>query len=138
MNTKRLFFAIIASFVFIFFFEFLWHANLMKTSYMEVPILWRPEADFNSHFPLLVLGQAMVAFFLTMTYAWFVSPRGVAAGVGLGLMVALISIGGELITFAVQPLTARILGLWIVGGLIEFAIAGAIIGAIYKPARSAA
>src|SRR5947208_16863840 len=35
-----------------------------------------------------------------------------------------------LITFAVQPLTTKILGGWIVGDLIQFAIAGAIIGAI--------
>jgi hypothetical protein len=33
----------------------------------------------------------------------------------------------------VQPLTTKILGGWIVGDLIQFAIAGAIIGAIYKP-----
>ena len=48
-------------------------------------------------------------------------------------MVAFLYIGDNLITFAVQPLTTKILGGWIVGGLLEFAIAGAIVGAIYKP-----
>jgi len=47
--------------------------------------------------------------------------------------VALVYAGADLITFAVQPLTSKILCGWIVGDLIQFAIAGAIIGAIYKP-----
>jgi hypothetical protein len=38
------------------------------------------------------------------------------------------------IDFAVQPLTTTILIAWCIGGIIEFAIAGAIVGAIYKPA----
>ena len=43
------------------------------------------------------------------------------------------SAGGDLIRFAVQPLTIKILWMWIAGGLIEFAIVGALVGAIYKP-----
>ncbi len=56
----------------------------------------------------------------------------------LGILVALVFAGVDLITFAVQPLTTKILGGWIVGDLIQFAIAGAIIGAIYKPSSPAA
>ena len=56
---------------------------------------------------------------------------------GLEIMVALLFIGNNLITFAVQPLTTKILGGWIVGNLLEFAIAGAIVGAIYKPSTTA-
>jgi hypothetical protein len=48
-------------------------------------------------------------------------------------MVALICFGGHLIQFAVQPLTTKILGMWFIGAVIEFAIVGAIVGAIYKP-----
>jgi len=33
----------------------------------------------------------------------------------------------------VEQLTTKILWMWIAGGLIEFAIIGAVIGAIYKP-----
>ena len=41
--------------------------------------------------------------------------------------------GADFITYAVQPLTTIMLAGWIVGDLLMFAIAGAIIGAIYKP-----
>ena len=56
-------------------------------------------------------------------------------GAALGVIVAFLYMGHNLITFAVQPLTTKILGGWLVGNLIEFAIAGAIIGAIYKSAQ---
>jgi hypothetical protein len=67
-----------------------------------------------------------MAFFLTLLYARFVPAGGVAAGVGLGILVAFLFVGDNLITCAVQPLTTKILGGWIVGDLIQFAIAGAI------------
>jgi hypothetical protein len=41
-----------------------------------------------------------------------------------------------LISFAVQPLTFKILCGWIAGAVIQFTIAGAIVGAIYKPATA--
>jgi hypothetical protein len=130
MNWKQFFFAFIAAFVFIFVFGFLWHAKLMHSAYQEVPTLWRTAPDF----PWLILGQLVMAFFLTMLYAHFTSAGGAGSGAKLGILVALLYIGLDLIWFAVQPLTTKILGGFIVGDLIEFTIAGAIIGAIYKPA----
>jgi hypothetical protein len=50
----------------------------------------------------------------------------------LGVLVALIYAGADLITFAVQPLTTKILCGWIAGALIQFTVAGAIVGAVYK------
>ena len=136
MNWKKFFFAFIAAFVFIFVFGFLWYGKFMHETHMEVPALWRPEADFGTYFPWLIFGHIVMAFFLTMLYARFVPAGGAGAGAMLGILVALVFIGNNLITFAVQPLTTKILCGWIVGDLLEFAIAGAIIGAIYKPASA--
>lgn len=136
MNWKKFFFAFIAAWIFVFAFGFVWYGNLMHSIHDEVPVLWRTEADFGSHFPWLVLGHAVMAFFLTLLYASFVASGGVGAGAKLGVMIAFLYIGNNLITFAVQPLTTKILAGWMVGGLLEFAIAGAIVGAIYKPAQA--
>jgi hypothetical protein len=54
----------------------------------------------------------------------------------LGILVGLVYAGPHLISFAVQPLTFKILCGWIAGAVIQFTIAGAIVGAIYKPAAS--
>ena len=133
MNWKKFFGAFIAAFVFIFAFGFLWHAKLMHGPYQEVPTLWRTETDFGNYFPWLVLGQLVIAFFLTMLCARFTPAGGAGGGATLGILVALVYIGADLIFFAVQPLTTKILLGYIAGDLIEFAIAGAIIGALYKP-----
>jgi hypothetical protein len=136
MNWKKFFFAFIAAFVFIFVFGFLWYGKLLHDIHNEVPTLWRTEAEFGGHFHWLILGHIVMAFFLTLLYARFVPGGGVAAGLGFGILVAFLFIGNNLIAFAVHPLTTKILCGWVVGDLLEFGIAGAIIGAIYKPAQA--
>jgi hypothetical protein len=132
MNWKKFFISFVAAFGFIFVFGFLWYGKLMHGVHQEVPALWRPEADFGSHFSWLVFGHIVMAFFLTLLCAKFVPAGGAGACAKLGLLVALIYAGADLITFAVQPLTTKILCGWIVGDLVQFTIAGAVIGAIYK------
>lgn len=98
------------------------------------PGLMRPAEEFMKHFfHWLVLGQLVFVFFFTMIFASFAGGGGAGAGARYGILVALLGFGANLIQFAVHPLTTRVLGFWGIGGLIELAIAGAIIGAIYKP-----
>ena len=136
MNWKKFFLAFIAAFVCLFAFDFLWYATLMHDAHREVPTLLRPEADLQSHFHWLVLGHLVMAFFFTILCARFIPAGGAGAGATLGVLVGLVYAGPHLISFAVQPLTVKILGGWIAGAVIQFAIAGAIVGAIYKPAAS--
>jgi hypothetical protein len=137
MNWQKFFIAFIAAFVFMFAFGFVWYGKLLHGVHSEVPALWRTEADFGNYFPWLILGHVVMAFFLTMLCARH-STGGAGAGAALGLVVALIYAGNDFITYAVQPITTKILCGWIAGDLLMFAIAGAIIGAIYKPNPSTA
>jgi hypothetical protein len=133
MNHKRGVVALGAAFVVVFLFEFLWHGMLMKSAYMETANLWRSESDLQNHFWMLILGQAVIAFAFTGLYISKVGIHSAATGLGYGIVIGMLCAGGELIRFAVQPLTTKILVLSIVGAVIEFGIVGAIIGAIYKP-----
>jgi len=136
MNWKRFFFAFIAAFVFLFVFGFLWYGTLMHGAHKEVPTLLRPEAAFQSYFGWLALGQFVMAFFFTLLCARYVPDGRAGAGALLGILVGLVYAGPHLISFAVQPLTFKILCGWIAGAVIQFAVAGAIVGAIYKPATT--
>ena len=136
MNWKKFFFAFIAAFVFLFGFGFLWYATLMHGAHREVATLLRPEAELGSYFGWLALGQFVMAFFFTLLCTRYIPSGRAGAGALLGLLVGLVYAGPHLISFAVQPLTFKILCGWIAGAVIQFAIAGAIIGAIYKPAVS--
>jgi len=136
MNWKKFFFAFIAAFVFLFVFGFLWYATLMNGAHREVPTLLRSETDSKSYFGWLALGQFVMAFFFTLLCVRYVPSGRAGAGALLGLLVGLVYAGPHLISFAVQPLTFKILCGWIAGAVIQFTIAGAIVGAIYKPAAS--
>ena len=133
MNWGKFFFAFIAAFVFIFFFGFVWHGILMKSAYMEIASHFRAHDDMI--WPSLIFGHVVMAFFLTMLYARH-GGGSVGSGACLGFLVALVYAGNDFISYAVQPLTTKILCGWIAGDLLMFAIAGALIGAIYKPSVS--
>src|SRR5204862_2236055 len=133
MNHQRGVSALIVAFVFIFGFGFVWHGMLMKDAYMETAALWRTDPDFNRHFWILLLGHVVVAFAFTGLYVSKVGMQSAGAGFGYGICFGIFCVGLNLIRFAVEPLTPRILWMWIAGSLISFGILGALVGAIYKP-----
>ena len=139
MNWKKFFIAFIAAFIFIFLYDWIFHGIVLKETYAALPPgLMRPAEEFTRHFfPWLVLGQLVFVFFFTMIFASF-GRGGAGAGARYGILLALLGFGTNLIQFAVHPLTTRLLGFWGIGGLIELAIAGAIVGAIYKPSAHTA
>src|SRR5437899_9234985 len=130
MDWKKFFIAFVAAFGFIFLFGFLWYGKLMHGAHQEVPILWRTEADFGNHFSTLVFGHIVMAFFLTLLCARFVPGGGPGACATLAIRVALIYAGADLIPFAVQPLTTKILCGRIGRDLIQLALDCALISAI--------
>jgi hypothetical protein len=134
MNWKKLFFAFIAAFVALFAFDFLWYATLMHNVHREVSTLLRPEAELGHYFGWLALGHVVMAFFFTLLCARYIPGGRAGSGAMLGILVGLVYAGPHLISFAVQPLTFKILCGWIAGAVIQFTIAGAVVGAIYKPA----
>jgi hypothetical protein len=136
MDWKKFFVAFVAAFGFMFLFGFLWYGKLMHGVHQEVPTLWRTEADFGNHFSALVFGHIVMALFLTLLCARFVPAGGAGACAGFAVLVVLVYVGNDFIIYAVQPLTTKILCGWIIGDLIQFVIAGAIIGAIYKQASA--
>jgi hypothetical protein len=136
MNLKKFFIAFIAAFVFVFVYEWVFHGIILKDSYAQMSALMRPQAEVN--FPLLIVGQLVGAFFFTMIFVrGFGSGGGVAGGFRYGVLLGLFLCGGIIISYAVQPLTSTIAIAWCIGGIIELAIAGAIVGALYKPGTAA-
>jgi len=133
MNWKKFFIAFVVAFVFIFVFGYLWWGTLMHGIHMEVPSMFRPQDEFGTYMPWLVLGHIVMAFFLTMLVARFSVAGGAGGGARLGVMLGLFCAGLDLIGYAVHPMTSKMLWGWVAGDVVMLAIAGAIIGAIYKP-----
>lgn len=124
--------AIIATFLFIFGYDFVFHGLYMGEAYAATASLWRPEADMPQYMLHMSIGQALIA--LGIVWVVFRTERGGwAAGMITGLTIAVISAGGNAIMFAVQPLPSDMVCSWIFSGFIQAGVAGAIAGAIYKP-----
>ena len=133
MNHKRGVIALLAAFVFIFCFGYLWHDLLMKNAYMVTAALWRPNSEFQAHFWILILGHLVMAFAFTGLYISKVGVQSAAIGFGYGICFGIFCVGLNLIRFAVEPLSTQILWMWIIGNLIGLSLMGALVGAIYKP-----
>src|SRR5437667_319671 len=134
MNMKRLIIACVVVFLFVFGYNWVLHGKVLSNAYMESAQLWRDEAGMKQHFGWLLLGQLLMSVMFCVIYAL---RRGTAAGpgqgAGYGFLVALLLSSGTFISYAVEPLPGKIAATWFIGDLIQLVIAGAILGAIYRP-----
>lgn len=124
--------AVIACFLFIFGYDFLYHGMYLAESYKATASLWRPEAEMPNFMIYLSLGQALVA--LGIVWIVFRTERGGwAAGAMTGIAVGVIFAGSNTIFYAVQPLPSDLVCSWIFHAFIQTGIVGAIAGSIYRP-----
>ena len=136
MNTKRLLGGWIAVFIFIFVFEWIFHGMIMKAMYQQTASLWRPEAEMKRLFHWLVIGQLFVAFAFSYIFTKGYENKGIVEGIRYGILIGLLFSGPNLIMYAVAPYPSMMIVRWIAGGIFEFAVAGAVIAAVYRPSRS--
>src|ERR1700758_1089597 len=98
MNCKKFCIAFIAVWIFTFIYGFILHVKILNGAYHETSSLWRPEGQ--GIFPLIVLGQGVIAFFFTLIFVrGFGSGGGVAGGVRYGLLLGLFVCGANLIRY---------------------------------------
>jgi hypothetical protein len=129
MNHKRGVVALLAAFIFIFLFGFVWHGLLMKPYYLQMPEHWRATPVF----PWLIFGHVLLAFAFTGLYVSKVGVHGAGTGFGYGIVMAMFAAGADILRFATEPLSGTVIALWVLGLFIQFPLTGAIVGGIYRP-----
>ena len=132
---KKFFIAWVAIFVAWMAGSFVVHGMLLHDNYAKLSGLFRPEAEAQSYFPLMVLAHIILAG----AFVWIYS-RGVEAapwlrqGIRFGLAVALLTvIPTYLIYYVVQPMPGAVVAKQIVFDGILMLILGAITAFIYRP-----
>jgi hypothetical protein len=119
-------------------FEWTLHGSILKGSEAALPQgLARIPTDFQNHFLWVVLGEAIMIFIFTMIYARGFAAGGIIAGTGLGIMFGFIYAGANLISYGAQPFPGNLIALYGVAGLIEYAVAGTIVAAVYRSSSTA-
>jgi hypothetical protein len=118
---------------------FLVHGVLLSGDYMQLPGLFRTDADAHQHFPYMLLAHVLLAGAFVWIYA-----RGVDAkpwpgqGVRFGIATALLTIVPTyLIDFVVQPMPAGLVVKQIVfdGGLMI--VLGLLVAWLYRGGAAA-
>jgi hypothetical protein len=100
----------------------------------------RPEAELMANLPLgfvfLLIGFFAFAYMFAKGYE---GGNGIVEGIRFGVLMALVVIGFGLVwQYVMYPITAAMAAALIIDSIVELAIYGAIVGAIYKPAATSA
>lgn len=129
MNMKRFMLAFVATLIFVFLFEGLWHGVLMLPLYEATEEVWRPPAESNMAF--LMLGQLLyslaVAYLFTRNY----EAKGIAEGLRFGLLIGLLVGSIQLGTYSYLPVPISITLLWVLAEVLKGLGAGVILSLTY-------
>jgi hypothetical protein len=118
--------------------SFLIHGTALYDDYAALPNLFRPEADAQRHFPLMVLAHVIMSGAFVWIYA-----RGIetapwpAQGLRYGLAVALLGVVPTyMIYYVVQPVPGSLAVKQIVFDAVLLVLLGLLVAWIYRGAVS--
>lgn len=135
MNFARVALAAVVSWVVYLGVSFVVHTMLLKDLYLSHLSSMRPEADQNAILPVGFV-FALVGFFaFAYTYAkGYEGGSGAQEGLRFGVLVGILICCFRVIwDHMVWPVSLQLTTAWMVEYIVEFALYGIIVGAIYKP-----
>ncbi|MDB5871785.1 MAG: hypothetical protein JWQ07_1227 [Ramlibacter sp.] len=119
--------------------SFVVHGVLLHDDYAKLPNLFRPEADAQQYFPLMILAHVI----LSGAFVWIYS-RGaeakpwLAQGIRFGVAIALLtSVPMYLIYYVVQPMPGMHVAKQIVFDGVLMLVLGALVAFLYRNSRAA-
>ena len=134
MNTKRWLMASIAAFVVIVVLEYVVNEILLAEAYRQTAAVWRPQADMQRLMWLWWVSYAVSALVFALIYAQGYEPAkaGAAQGMRYGMYMGVFLAASIALGFyAALPIPAALAVYWFISGVVTWAIAGAVVGALY-------
>jgi hypothetical protein len=134
MNMKKFLLASLAVFVSLQILDFVIHNVILSSQYEAIMSVWRPDM-MDKMWVMYVTG---VVFSLLFVYIFSKGQegKGLMEGVKYGLIIGLLVIFvGSFNQFVVYPIPYGLTWKWIIYGLIEYMILGAVTALIYKPEK---
>ena len=134
--NKSFFIAWIVLFVVWMAGSFVVHGVLLRSDYMQLTNLFRPEVDQQKYFPLMILAHVLLSGAFVWIYARGVEAKPwMAQGVRFGVAVALLTIVPTyLIYFVVQPMPGGVVIKQIIFDGVLVVILGTIVAWLYRGA----
>jgi len=138
MNLKRWVMAAIGAFAVIVVCDVLIHRVWLGATYQMYASWWRSAEQMQSLAWLMYVSEALLAALLSLIYTkgYEAGKAGVAQGFRFGVLTGLLlAIPSSLMKAFVYPYPPSLILSWMVGTILEVTAAGAMIGALYKPAK---
>jgi hypothetical protein len=132
--NKKLIIAWIVLFVAWMVGSFVVHGVLLRSDYMQLTNLFRPESDQQKYLPLMLLAHVMLSGAFVWIYARGVEAKPwMAQGVRFGVAVALLAIVPiYIIYFVVQPMPGDVVVKQIIFDGILMVILGTVVAWLYR------
>lgn len=133
--SKRFIIAWFAVFVLWMLGSFVVHGTLLHADYSKLPNLFRPEADAQQYFPLMLLAH----FIMAGAFVWIYAPGAeqkpwLGQGLRFGLAVVLLTVVPTYtIYFAVQPMPGVTVVKQIVFDGILVLVLATVVAFLYRP-----
>lgn len=131
---KRFVIAWIVLFVVWMLGSFVVHGLLLYSEYAKLPNLFRPEADAQKYFPLMLLAHVILAGAFAWIYARGVEAKPwLAQGLRYGLAIAFLTvIPTYLIYYTVQPMPGAMVVKQMIFDGILLLVLGAVVAFLYR------
>jgi hypothetical protein len=132
--NKRFLLAWLVVFIAWFLGSFVVHGVLLHDDYKSLSNLFRPEAEAQKYFALMLLAHVLLSGAFTWIYARGVEPKPwLGQGLRYGIAIALLTtVPGYLIYYVVQPLPGMLVVKQIVFDGILMLVLGAVVAFMYR------
>jgi hypothetical protein len=114
--------------------SFVIHGVLLRSDYMQLPSLFRAEADQQKFFPLMILAHVIMSGAFVWIYARGAEAKPwMAQGVRFGVAVALLTtVPNYMIYFVVQPMPGDVVVKQVIFDGVLVVILGMIVAWLYR------
>lgn len=132
INQKRFVISVLVMFGYIWVSDFLIHWHLLGDVYRLTHYLWRPESEMRDYMGWMLLGQFVIAKFVTLIFAKGYENKGIGEGIRFGIIIGVLFAGTYFVQYAVYPLTHTILWSWVGFGLAQTILGGVVLSLVYR------
>ncbi|MDD9912886.1 MAG: hypothetical protein OXR68_04660 [Alphaproteobacteria bacterium] len=108
-----------------------WHGMIMADMYQQTANLWRPHPEMQSMLGWLNGGIILMAVIAAIIFKAGFTNTGWREGLRFGILFTLLVTGVMMITYATQPVPAKILQMWVIGDFISYAGGGILLSFWY-------
>ncbi len=134
MNRTRLIISAVVVFIVFQIMEYLVHEVILKSTYMSLASLWRPEAEFQSKMWIMMLTGLVWSFLFAYFYAKACKSGGLMTGIRYGFLMGLFFVLPMSFNwYVILPIPYNLALTWFLFGMGEIIIAGIIVALLYKP-----